>query len=88
LDLIKLRQRIVLDCIQRMADGKSVVLVTPGERLGHISEFTAGPGTYLKGGYIHSSIVGAKTITPKAKESEVCVCSSVIMKPFASCWWL
>jgi hypothetical protein len=55
----------------KMSDHKAAVtLVTPGERVGHISEFNAGSGTYVKGGYIHASIVGAKTVV-KSTDSEV-----------------
>ncbi len=36
-------------------------IVCPGKRLGRISEFRAGPGTYVRGSYIYASVVGPKT---------------------------
>jgi exosome complex component CSL4 len=37
--------------------------VVPGDRLGTIRHFVAGPGTYLKGGHIFASIVGQLELT-------------------------
>ncbi|CAM9214859.1 unnamed protein product [Ectocarpus fasciculatus] len=35
-------------------------VVCPGKRLGRVSEFRAGPGTYVRGTYIYASVVGPK----------------------------
>jgi len=67
--LLSLLESITVQIEKIMSSGK-LTLVTPGERLGHVSEFNAGTGTYTKGGYIHASIVGAKS-TASSTESEV-----------------
>lgn len=36
-------------------------IVCPGKRLGRVSDFRAGPGTYVRGAYIYASVVGPKT---------------------------
>lgn len=36
-------------------------IVCPGKRLGRVSDFRAGPGTYERGAYIYASVVGPKT---------------------------
>jgi len=37
--------------------------VTPGQRLGRVGEFVAGPGTYEHERYIRASLVGWKQVT-------------------------
>lgn len=49
-------------------------IVCPGKRLGRVSEFRAGPGTYVRGTYIYASVVGPKTVEQAAADEE--------MKPF------
>lgn len=34
--------------------------VCPGNRLGRVNDFRAGPGTYVRGTYIFASVVGPK----------------------------
>ena len=38
-------------------------LVCPGERVGHVEDCDAGEGTYIRGPYIHSSIIGVREAT-------------------------
>lgn len=35
-------------------------IVCPGKRLGRVSEFQAGPGTYVRGDYIYAGVLGPK----------------------------
>ncbi|KAJ1751708.1 cis-prenyltransferase [Coemansia sp. RSA 1821] len=50
----------------------SETIVTPGRRLGLVEEHDAGPGTYVRGGMIYSSILGTKRITaPETSEKPV-----------------
>ena len=37
----------------------------PGERLGSTDEFLPGPGTYVRGAFIYSKLVGKKKIIEK-----------------------
>jgi exosome complex RNA-binding protein Rrp4 len=41
-------------------------LVTPGQRLGRVGEFVAGPGTYETDRHIVASLVGRKIVFPQA----------------------
>jgi len=41
-------------------------IVIPGERLGSTGEYSTGPGTYSRQGYIYSSLVGVKKIEKNA----------------------
>lgn len=43
-------------------------IVCPGKRLGRVSEFRAGPGTYVRGSYIYASVVGPKMEQAAADE--------------------
>jgi len=43
-------------------------VVCPGKRLGRVSEFRAGPGTYVRGSYIYASVVGPKMEQAAADE--------------------
>jgi exosome complex component CSL4 len=36
------------------------VVVCPGDRLGRSSQLSAGPGTYVRGGYLFASLVGSR----------------------------
>jgi exosome complex component CSL4 len=40
--------------------------VCPGQRVGHIEDFHAGQGTYVRKQYIYSSVVGYKEITQQS----------------------
>ena len=44
--------------------------VVPGQRLGHIQEYTAGPGTYSHQDFLYASVVGLKHVS-RTSESEV-----------------
>lgn len=39
-------------------------IVCPGNRLGRVNDFRAGPGTYVRGTYIFASVVGPKLEQP------------------------
>lgn len=42
-------------------------VVCPGKRLGRVSDFRSGPGTYVRGAYIFASVVGPKEEQPAAE---------------------
>ena len=44
-----------------MANEKKAVAV-PGERLGSLEEYLPGKGTYIRHGYLYSSLVGFKHV--------------------------
>ncbi|KAL6047682.1 Exosome complex component CSL4, variant 3 [Balamuthia mandrillaris] len=46
-------------------------LVTPGQVLGAVGEYKAGPGTFVKGPSIIASVVGFKRISEERTEDEV-----------------
>ncbi|MGP3667788.1 MAG: exosome complex RNA-binding protein Csl4 [Candidatus Bathyarchaeota archaeon] len=50
---------------------KDKVLVTPGDKIGVIEEFTTGPGTYVVDGGVYSQIVGYLRIEMKKRRVEV-----------------
>lgn len=56
--------------------GDDVLCVTPGQRVGPINEFEGGPGTYQRGNYIYSSLVGYKRVLhldqDDSSDQEVC----------------
>ena len=54
---------------KRKAGTEEVHVVTPGERLGHASELTAGEGTYERGRHIYASVVGVPKIVNKDKKT-------------------
>ncbi|CAM9390265.1 unnamed protein product, partial [Hapterophycus canaliculatus] len=43
-------------------------VVCPGKRLGRVSDFRSGPGTYVRGTYIYASVVGPKEEQTAAEE--------------------
>ena len=43
----------------------SVEIVTPGQRLGHAQDYTAGTGTYVRGDFLYASVVGVKRVFVK-----------------------
>ena len=53
------------------SERKSGLFVVPGDRLGVIEEFTSGPGTYIKGGTIHSKITGRTLLDMLNKQVSV-----------------
>lgn len=48
------------------------VCVAPGQRVGTIADYDGGPGTYQRGNYLYSSLVGYKRILQidQAEEQE------------------
>ena len=48
----------------KMADSFAI----PGERLGSTDEFQPGPGTYVRGAFIYSKLVGRKRIIEKGAD--------------------
>ena len=50
---------------------KSIVFVSPGEKLGVIEEFFAGDGTYVEDGYIYSSITGQLLLNNDRRELHI-----------------
>ncbi|CAG8784050.1 12312_t:CDS:2, partial [Acaulospora morrowiae] len=62
-----LLQRTVHDLVIR-DEIMSTKYVTPGRRLCYADNVAAGPGTYLRGEYIYSSVVGAvRELAPSAE---------------------
>lgn len=48
--------------------------VIPGQRLGHIENFTAGPGTYVRKQHIYASVVGVKTFKEQVRKEWAVIC--------------
>ena len=44
--------------------------VAPGQRIGSIEEFEAGPGSYQRGNYLYASLVGYKRVLSFENENE------------------
>ena len=63
------------------------MLVMPGQRVGRITDATSGPGTYIRGQHIHSSLVG-RTVADVSKEGirtiKVIVCSANVLRKYLS----
>lgn len=53
--------RALMKCLAEETDSN---LVTPGQRLGHLDQYTPGKGTYVHRDFIHASLVGYKSETP------------------------
>jgi len=49
--------------------------VVPGERVGHVTEYVPGEGTYVKDNYIMASIVGVKTFLPSKDNNRLPIVS-------------
>lgn len=52
-----------------MASGETTVAV-PGERLGSLEQFQPGKGTYIRHGYVYSSLAGFRHVVVGKAESE------------------
>ncbi|GAX77478.1 hypothetical protein CEUSTIGMA_g4922.t1 [Chlamydomonas eustigma] len=51
----------------------SGAIVCVGDRLGNQDDYIAGPGTYVRNGYIHSSVVGFQRMLDEASTSKLTI---------------
>lgn len=47
---------------------EEIVAAVPGERLGSLEQYLPGKGTYIRHGYVYSSLVGFKHVDEKENE--------------------
>lgn len=59
-------------------------IVTPGRRLGLTQEYEAGPGTYVRGGMVYSSLLGVQRKQQPAEETKTEDSKDATSKPTLS----
>ena len=54
-----------------MSEANTSSVVVPGERVGSLDQFSAGSGTYIRHGFVHSCLVGHKHVREISGDGEV-----------------